>query len=181
MNYDLCDLLNRKMENANGYMPVNFPNRSIYKNQNIIDEFFETLSPEDYLEAVESESCDHQCFAFWIYRNGKISDQLEDYDKSARRITRELANLSYSNSPSLDIMYFSGCMKVIIANNKAMFIETCIRPSLDQMFAIKDLELKHLKQSGKVIWRIVERKKKLNSYEGIGVNDLHDFKWARIK
>jgi hypothetical protein len=78
-------------------------------------------------------------------------------------------------------MYFSGCMKVIIATNKAMFIETCIRPSLDQMFAIKDLELKHLKQSGKVIWRIVERKKKLNSYEGIGVNDLHDFKWARIK
>ena len=154
---------------------------SIFKNQNIIDEFFETLSPEDYLEAMESESCDHQCFAFWIYRNGKISDQLEDYDKSARRITRELANLSYSNSPALDIMYFSGCMKVIIANNKAMFIETCIRPSLDQMFAIKDLELKHLKQSGKVIWRIVERKKKLNSYEGIGVNDLHDFKWARIK
>jgi hypothetical protein len=49
------------------------------------------------------------------------------------------------------------------------------------MFAIKDLELKHLKQSGKVIWRIVERKKKLNFYEGIGVNDLHDFKWARIK
>ena len=181
MNYDLCDLLNRKMENANGYMPVNFPNRSIYKNHNIIDEFFETLSPEHYLEAMESESCDHQCFAFWIYRNGKISDQLEDYDKSARRITRELANLSYSNSPALDIMYFSGCMKVIIANNKAMFIETCIRPSLDQMFAIKDLELKHLKQSGKVIWRIVERKKKLNSYEGIGVNDLHDFKWARIK
>jgi hypothetical protein len=181
MNYDLCDLLNRKMENANGYMPNNFPNRSIYKNQNIIDEFFETLSPEHYLEAMESESCDHQCFAFWIYRNGKISDQLEDYDKSARRITRELANLSYSNSPALDIMYFSGCMKVIIANNKAMFIETCIRPSLDQMFAIKDLELKHLKQSGKVIWRIVERKKKLNSYEGIGVNDLHDFKWARIK
>ena len=110
MNYDLCDLLNRKMENANGYMPVNFPNRSIYKNQNIIDEFFETLSPEHYLEAMESESCDHQCFAFWIYRNGKISDQLEDYDKSARRITRELANLSYSNSPALDIMYFSGCM-----------------------------------------------------------------------
>ena len=181
MNYDLCDLLNRKMENANGYMPVNFPNRSIYKNQNIIDEFFETLSPEHYLEAMESESCDHQCFAFWIYRNGKISDQLEDYDKSARRITRELANLSYSNSPALDIMYFSGCMKVIIANNKAMFIETCIRPSLDQMFAVKDLELKYLKQSGKVIWRIVERKKKLNSYEGIGVNDLHDFKWARIK
>ena len=181
MNYDLCDLLNRKMENANGYIPDNFPHRSNFKNQNIVDEFFETLSPEDYLEAMESEVCDHQCFAFWIYRNGKISDQLEDYDKSARRITRELANLSYSNSPALDIMYFSGCMKVIIANNKALYLETCIRPSLDQMFTIKDLELKHLSKSGKVIWRIVERKKKLNFYEGIGVNDLHGFKWSRIK
>jgi hypothetical protein len=181
MNYDLCDLLNRKMENANGYLPENFPNRSVFKNQNIVDEFFETLSLEEYLEVMESESCDHQCFAFWIYRNGKISDQLDDYDKSARRITRELANLSYSNSPALDVMYFSGCMKVIIANNKAMYLETCIRPSLDQMFAIKDLELKHLKQSGKVIWRIIERKKKLNFYDGMGVNDLHGFKWARIK
>ena len=181
MNYDLCDLLNRKMENANGYLSQNFPNRSIFKNQNIVDEFFETLSPENYLEVMESDACDHQCFAFWIYRNGKISDQLDDYDKSARRVTRELANLSYSNSPALDVMYFSACMKVIIANNKAIYLETCIRPSLDQMFAIKDLELKHLKQSGKVIWRIVERKKKLSSYEGMGVNDLHDFKWARIK
>ena len=54
MNYDLCDLLNRKMENANGYMSENFPNRSNFKNQNIVDEFFETLSPEDYLEAMES-------------------------------------------------------------------------------------------------------------------------------
>ena len=35
MNYDLCDLLNRKMENANGYLPENFPNRSLFKNQNI--------------------------------------------------------------------------------------------------------------------------------------------------
>ena len=43
MNYDLCDLLNRKMENANGYLPENFPNRSVFKNQNIVVEFFETL------------------------------------------------------------------------------------------------------------------------------------------
>lgn len=181
MNYDLCDLLNRKLENSCGYSQENFPSRSIFKNQNIIDDFFETLSPDDYLSVMESEACDHQCFAFWIYRNGKISDQVEDFDKSARRITRELANLSYSNSPALDIMYFSGCIKVIIAQNKALYLETCIRPSLDQMFTIKDLELKHLNKSGKVLWRIIERKKKLNSYDGLGVNDLHSFKWSRIK
>ena len=181
MNYDLCDLLNRKMENANGYLPENFPNRSVFKNQNIVDEFFETLSPENYLEVMESQSCDHQCFAFWIYRNGKISDQLEDYDKSARKTTRELANLSYSNSPAIDIMYFSGCMKLIIAKNKAIYLETCIKPTLDQMFTIMDLKLKHLDKSGNVIWRIVERKKKLNFYDGIDVSGLEKFKWSRIK
>ena len=180
MNYDLCDLLNRKMENANGYMSENFPNRSTFKNQNIVDEFFETLSPEAYLEVMESDSCDHQCFAFWLYRNGKISDQIEDFDKSARKTTRELANLSYSNSPAIDIMYFSGCMKVIIAKNKAIYIETCIKPSLDQMFKIMDLRLKYLDKSGKVIWRIVERKKKLNFYDGIDISNLEKFKWARI-
>jgi len=40
------------MENANGYMPNNFPIRSNFKNQNIVDEFFESISPEDYLEAI---------------------------------------------------------------------------------------------------------------------------------
>jgi hypothetical protein len=34
MNYDLCDLLNRKMEYACGYM-TEFPRSSTFKNQNI--------------------------------------------------------------------------------------------------------------------------------------------------
>ena len=181
MNYDLCDLLNRKMENANGYLPENFPNRSNFKNQNIVDEFFETLSPEDYLEVMESDACDHQCFAFWLYRNGKISDQIEDFDKSARKTTRELANLSYSNSPAIDIMYFSGCVKLIIAKNKAIYLETCIKPSFDQMFKIMDLRTKFLDKSGKVIWRIIERKKKLNFYDGMDVSNLEKFKWNKVK
>lgn len=181
MNYDLCDLLNRKMENYNGYLSENFPSKSMCKNQNILDESFQNISPDDYLETVENDNCDHQCFSFWIYRNGKISDQIDDFDKSARKITRELANLSFSNSPALDIMYFSGCMKLYIAKNKAIFLETCIRPSLDQMFTIKDLERNFLPICGKVVWKIIERKKKLSFYEGLGSNSLHDFKWSRIK
>ena len=166
MNYDLCDLLNRKMENAFGYMPNDLPRNSILKNANIIDDFFESVAPDDYVETMESEDCDHDCFGFWIYRNGKISNQIEDFDKSARKVTRELANLSFSNSPGLDIMYFSGCMKVYISKNKAIFLETCIRPTLDQMFTIKDLEIKYLSKSGKTLWRIVERKKKSTYYDG---------------
>jgi hypothetical protein len=181
MNYDLCDLLNRKMENAFSYIANDLPRNSMLKNTNIIDEFFEYVSPDEYIETMESEDCEHECYGFWIYRNGKISNQIEDFDKSARKITRELANMSFSNSPALDIMYFSGCMKVFISKNKAIYVETCIRPTLDQMFAIKDLEAKFLVKSGKFLWRIIERKKKSLCHDGVGSNALHDFKWGKIK
>jgi hypothetical protein len=72
-------------------------------------------------------------------------------------------------------------MKVYISKNKAIFLETCIRPTLDQMFTIKDLEIKYLSKSGKTLWRIVERKKKSTYYDGVGSNSLHDFKWGKIK
>ena len=102
MNYDLCDLLNRKMEYACGYM-TDFPRSSTFKNQNIIDENFEIIAPDDYIETMSAEDCNHEVFSFWMYRNGKISNQVDDYDRSARRVTKELANLSYSNNPSLDM------------------------------------------------------------------------------
>jgi hypothetical protein len=180
MNYDLCDLLNRKMEYACGYM-TEFPRSSTFKNQNIIDENFELMAPEHYIETMSTDNCTHEVFSFWMYRNGKISNQVDDYEKSARRVTKELANLSYSNNPSLDIMYFSGLIKVSIAKNKAILVETCIRPTLDQMLNLKDCELKFLDKNGKILWRINERKKKAMYYEGVGLNDLHSFKWSRIK
>ena len=74
MNYDLCDLLNRKMENAFSYIANDLPRNSMLKNTNIIDEFFEYVSPDEYIETMESEDCEHECYGFWIYRNGKISN-----------------------------------------------------------------------------------------------------------
>ena len=70
---------------------------------------------------------------------------------------------------------------VFISKNKAIYVETCIRPTLDQMFAIKDLEAKFLVKSGKFLWRIIERKKKSLCHDGVGSNALHDFKWGKIK
>jgi len=78
-------------------------------------------------------------------------------------------------------MYFSGLIKMSVAKNKAILIETCIRPTLDQMLILKDCELKFLDKNGKILWRISERKKKAVYYEGTGLNDLHSFKWSRIK
>ena len=100
---------------------------------------------------MSNDNCTHEVFSFWMYRNGKISNQVDDYEKSARRVTKELANLSYSNNPSLDIMYFSGLVKISIAKNKAILIETCIRPTLDQMLNLKDCELKFLDKNGKIV------------------------------
>jgi hypothetical protein len=180
MNYDLCDLLNRKMEYAFGHMS-DFPRQSVFKNQNVIDENFEIISPDEYIDVMSADDCSHEVFSFWMYRNGKISNQIDDFDKTARRVTKELANLSYSNNPSLDIMYFSGILKLSIAKNKAILIETCIRPTLDQMLILRDTELKFLEKNGKILWKICERRKKSVYYEGVGLNDLHAFKWSRIK
>ena len=78
-------------------------------------------------------------------------------------------------------MYFSGLIKVCIALNKCILVESAIRPSLDQIMILKDMELSYLKENGKVIWRVCERKKKPVNYEGVGLNDLHAFKWSKIK
>jgi hypothetical protein len=72
-------------------------------------------------------------------------------------------------------------MKMIYANNKAIYVECCIRPSLDQMLSLKDLERKILSKNGVVIWRVVERRGRNNFYEGTGLDSLHAFKWSRIK
>ena len=181
MNYDLCDLLNRKLEASCNYLPEDLPSRSIFKNQNILDTMLENINPEQYLEILEHPDTSHECFGLWVYRNGKISNQIADYENSARKITRELANLSYSNNPALDIMYFSGVIKLIYAKNKCMYVECCIRPSLDQLLYLKDMERKILSKNGCVVWRIYDRRGKNNFYQGVGFDSLHSFKWSKIK
>ena len=120
MNYDLCDLLNRKLEAHANYLPEKLPSSSIFKNQDLLDKF-------------------------------------------------------------LDIMYFSGVMKLMYAKNKCMYVECCIRPSLDQLLKLKDLEREVLSEDGVVIWRIYERRGKNQYYQGIGFDSLHSFKWSKIK
>ena len=180
MNYDLCVLLNRILENAYDHLDE-FPNKSITKNQDYVDNFFEQMNPELYLTTLEDPSVDHQVYSFWLYRNGKISKQLSDFETSAKRIVKELANLSYSNNPVLDLLYFSGVIKISLSLNKAIVVECCIRPSLDQMLTLKDLERKILPNNGVSIWRIYERKGKNNFYEDFDLEKLHSFKWSKIK
>lgn len=179
MNYDLCDLLNRKIENQCGYLEE-FPNKSSYKFQGYLDKVFENIDPDLYLETI-SEIEESPSFAFWLYRNGKISKQLSDFETPAKRVIKELANLTYSNNPVVDLLYFSAIIKIHVAINKALLVECCIRPSLDQIMILKDMEKHYLPDNGKVIWRVFDRKSRNNVYEGVGLESLHAFKWSRIK
>jgi hypothetical protein len=49
------------------------------------------------------------------------------------------------------------------------------------MLLIKDFERQILKENGKVIWRIIERRGKNQYHCGVGLDSLHGFKWSRIK
>jgi hypothetical protein len=180
MNYDLCDLLNRKLEQHCGYLDT-FPSKTNYKNQEYLDKIFEKMDTELFLETIDKLESESSTFGFWLYRNGKISKQLSDFDSSAKRVIKELANLSYSNNPIVDLLYFSAIIKIHVAINKAILVECCMRPSLDQIMILKDMEKHYLPENGVVIWRIFDRKAKNNVYEGNGLEGLHSFKWSRIK
>jgi hypothetical protein len=180
MNYELNDLLNRKIEARCGYLDE-FPNKSIAKDQTYADKFFEELDPVLYLNIIDHIAVDNQVYNFWLYRNGKISKQISDFDSSAKNVIKELANLTYSNYPSVDLMYFSAIEKIYVSLNKFMLVECCVRPSLDQILILRDLKSQMLPENGEVIWKIIERKNKHTYHCGVGLEALHSFKWGKIK
>ena len=181
MNYDLCDLLNRKMESLFGYYDEKNFTRSSYKHVNFLDDYLEKKYPEAYIELLENEKNNESTYAVWIFRNGLFSNQIADFDVSAKKITRELANLTYSNNPSIDIMYFSGVMKMVFSKNKSIYLETCSKPSLDQLMALKDFEKNIFSNNSITVWKIIDRKSKNTFYEGQGLEKLFGFNWSRIK
>lgn len=180
MNYDLCDLLNRKMESQFSYFNENF-NKSIFKHQNFLDNYLQKYFENEYLEILEKENTNNDIYAHWVYRNGKFSDQINDFEVASKKITREIANMTYSNSPSVDIMYFSGVLKLIYIKNKAIYIETCTKPTLDQLMSIKDFQNKNLDKNDKIFWRIIDKRNRNTFHDGFGLDNLFSFKWARIK
>jgi hypothetical protein len=162
-------------------MTSDLPSRSIAKEDNFLDIYFEEKEPDLYLQTIDNINVDHQYFFHWIYRNGKFSDQIKDFDLSSKKIIKELANLSFSNNPTLDMMYFSGVIKMIYAKNKCIYLECCVRPSLDQMIMLKDFERLVLPESGVVLWKVVERRNRNSSHTGVGLDKLHNLNWSRIK
>lgn len=179
MNYDLCDILNRKMEANFSYLPENLP-KSKFKDQNFLDNYLKNNYEDFYLELLENENL-NDTYGVWIYRNGKISDQIIDFEHASKKITREIANLTFSLSPSLDIMYYSGVMKMIFSKNKGIFLETCTKPSLDQLLSIKDFQKTIDDVNANIFWRVCFKRSKNLFDKGIGLNPLFAYNFTRIK
>jgi hypothetical protein len=169
------------MENQFSYLSETLPYKSIFKDQNFINNYIENKYPDLFLEMSYDDQIDKKSFGFWVYRNGKISDQLAEFDNSAKKVTRELANLSFSNNPCHDIMYFSGVLKLILSECGIFYIEACIKPSLDQLISLKDFQKKFFPENNNIFWKIVERRGKYKTHEGQSLDNLFGFNWSRIK
>jgi len=180
MNYDLCDLLNQKMESLFGYRQKN-NNKSNFKNSNNFDSYLEQHWPEQFFELYVDDSLKNEKFAHWIYRNGKISDQINDFDFASKKILREISNMTYSNFPSLDIMYFSGVLKLIYSENNFIYIETATKPSLDQLMAIKDFQKNINCSDENVFWSVCTKRSRNYFDYGSQLNKLFQYNFGRIK
>lgn len=179
MNYDLCDILNQKMENLFGYMDEK--KKSNLKNIKFFDSLLEKDFPDLYLELLNDNLINNEKFANWVYRNGKISNEVFDFDQAARKVLREISNMTFSNFPSIDIMYFSGVIKMIYSENNFIYLETASKPSLDQLMSIKDFQKSINCPDKNVVWKVCIKRNR-NLFEcGNGLNSLFAYNFARIK
>lgn len=179
MNYDLCDILNQKMENLFKYKTNQ--SQSIFKNSKIFDSMIEKDFPDIFLNILSTENNLDVKFAHWIYRNGKISDQILDFDQAARKIMREISNMTFSNFPSIDIMYFSGVIKMLYCENNFIYLETASKPSLDQLMSIKDFQKSINCPDENIFWKVCVKRNRNLFEQGIGLNELFKFNFLRIK
>lgn len=179
MNYNLCDLLNTKMEVLFDYYDDN--SKLEYKHKDQIEKHIEENYADDFLALIDKTHNINIWNAFWVYRNGKFSKNIHDYDIASKKIIRELSNLTYSYNPSLDIMYFSGVLKMIYKPDFAIYLETASKPSLDQIMAIKDFQMSKKVANENVYWKVWIKRNKNIFDLGVGVNKLFEYNWSKVK
>jgi hypothetical protein len=56
-----------------------------------------------------------------------------------------------------------------------------MRPTLDQLLTLKDIERPILQNNGMIGWRILDRRGKGIAYEGNDLEKLHKLPWSKIK
>ena len=84
-------------------------------------------------------------------------------------------------SATTELMNAAGVIKLLVNPGKAMFIECYMRPTLDQLLTLKDIERPILQNNGMIGWRILDRKGRGVMYEGTDLEKLHKLPWSKIK
>lgn len=184
MNYDLCDALNRKLVKYHQFYDGNWTGKSNLKNPAEFDQALGSIDSELFLEYqvnLNEENISPNIYGHWIYRDGKLSGLVVDHEAISKRLVSEGMEHRGRGSATTELMNAAGVIKLLVNPGKAMFIECYMRPTLDQLLTLKDIEKPILQNNGMIGWRILDRKGRGVMYEGTDLEKLHKLPWSKIK
>ena len=185
MDYDLSDVLNRKLFKIHGLYDGSWAEKSNCKNpQNFLNEVSNIWDEDEYLNymmlAGESAS-PVNIYGHWIYRDGKLSGLVPDHEETAKRLLTDGMEHRGKVSATSEFLNFSGTIRLLVASGCAMMLQCFTKPSLEQLMTIKDIEREIQKNSGFVAWKVSDRRNKNIIYCGSSLEDLHKLTWSKIK
>jgi hypothetical protein len=184
MNYDLCDALNRKLVKYHQFYDGNWTGKSGYKLPQDFDKVLGEIDQEkflEYLALIGEENNSPNIYGHWIYRDGKLSGLVNDHETISKRILSEGVEHRGRGNATTELMNVAGIIKLLVNPGKAMYVECYMRPTLDQLLTLKDIERPILQNNGMIGWRILDRRGKGVMYEGSDLEKLHKLPWSKIK
>ena len=183
MDYDLCDILNKKLLKIHSYYDGNWTERSVSKSLPAFNKELSDIDSDNYLNYMVSieNIPDVKVYGHWILRDGRITGQVVDHEDVARKLLSEGSDHRGKFSATSELLNFSGAIKLLIDPGRAMFIQCFARPSLDQLLTLKDIERQILANDGIIGWKISDRRNKNVLYSGTSLEKLHSLPWSKIK
>ena len=184
MDYDLCDVLNKKLFKIHGLYEGSWTEKSNYRNpQNFLNEVSQIWSDEDYLNyaILCGEGDPVTIYGHWIYRDGKLSGQVTDHEDIAKRLLTDGMEHRGKVSATSEFLNFSGTIRLLVNPGYAMMVQCFARPSLEQLMTLKDIERQIIKNSGYVAWKVSDRRNRNIWYSGSDLEILHKLPWSKIK
>lgn len=184
MDYELCDVLNRKLFKIHGQYEGSWTEKSVLKYpQNFHNEIEQIWSEEEFLNysilCGEIESSVK--YGHWIYRDGKLSGQVSDHEETAKRLLTDGMEHRGKVSATSEFLNFSGTIRLLVHPGYAMLVQCFARPSLEQLLTLKDIEKDIVKNSGFVAWKVSDRRNRSILFCGSDLEKLHKLPWAKIK
>ena len=143
MNYDLCDALNRKLVKYHQFYDGNWTGKSGFKLPQDFDKVLGEIDQEkflEYLALIGEENNSPNIYGHWIYRDGKLSGLVADHETISKRMLSEGVEHRGRGNATTELMNVAGIVKLLVNPGKAMYVECYMRPTLDQLLTLKDIE-----------------------------------------